>query len=100
VNHEDVGTRRRRCEKIGEREKYARAVILSEAKNLALNSFAISQFHRQSEILRFAQDDSEGLGTTGWLIFSHVRRLAPTGSILRAKEEKSRWLLSTPSWRN
>jgi hypothetical protein len=39
------------CEKINERQKYARAVILSEAKNLALNSFAISHFHRQSEIL-------------------------------------------------
>jgi hypothetical protein len=62
----------RRREKIGERQKYARAVILSEAKNLALNSFAISHFHRQSEILRFAQDDSEGLRTTGWLIFSHL----------------------------
>jgi hypothetical protein len=49
--------RLRSCEKIGERQKYARAVILSEAKNLALSSFAISQFHRQSEILRFAQDD-------------------------------------------
>jgi hypothetical protein len=61
-----------RCEKIGERQKYERAVILSEAKNLALSSFAISHFHRQSEILRFAQDDSEGLRTTGWLIFSHL----------------------------
>jgi len=47
----------RSCEKIGERQKYARAVILSEAKNLALSSFAISHFHRQSDILRFAQDD-------------------------------------------
>jgi hypothetical protein len=55
----------RRCEKIGKRQKYARAVILSEAKNLALSAFAISHFHRQSEIpslrsgqaLRFAQDD-------------------------------------------
>jgi hypothetical protein len=28
------------------------------------------------------------------------RRLAPTGSILRAKEEKSRWLLSSPLWRS
>jgi hypothetical protein len=54
-----------RCEIIGERQKYPRAVILSEAKNLALNSPAISRFHRQSEILRFAQDDGEGLGTTG-----------------------------------
>jgi hypothetical protein len=50
-------------------------VILSEAKNLALSSFAISHFHRQSEILRFAQDDSEGLRMTGWLIYSHL--LAP-----------------------
>ena len=47
----------RRCEEIGERQKYALAVILSEAKNLARSSFAISHFHRQSEILRFAQDD-------------------------------------------
>jgi len=63
----------RRREKIGERQKYARAVILSEAKNLALSSVAISQFHRQSEILRFAQDDSEGLRMTGWLIFSQLQ---------------------------
>ncbi len=55
----------RRCERIGESQKYRRAVILSKAKNLALNSFAISHLHRQSEILRFAQDDGEGLGMTG-----------------------------------
>ena len=47
----------RRCEEIGERQKYALAVILSEAKNLARSSFAISHFHRQCEIVRFAQDD-------------------------------------------
>ena len=90
----------RRREKIGERQKYARAVILSEAKNLALSSVAISQFHRQSEIpslrlgqalrgvyperqseilrpaqndKRRAQDDSEGLRMTGWLIFSQLQ---------------------------
>jgi hypothetical protein len=63
------------CEKIGERQKPARAVILSKAKNLALSSFAISHFHRQSEILRFAQDDTEGLRMTGWLISSQL--LAP-----------------------
>jgi len=48
-------------------------VILSEAKNLALSSYAISHFHRQSEIRRFAQDDSEGPRMTGWLILSHHR---------------------------
>ena len=55
------------CEEIGERQKHARAVILSKAKNPALSSFAIRQFHRQSEIpslrsgqaLRCAQDDSD-----------------------------------------
>jgi hypothetical protein len=87
----------RSCEKIGERQKHARAVILSEAKNLALSSFAIRQFHRQSEIpslrseqalrgvyperqseilrsaqndKRRAQDDTEGLRMTGFDFFT------------------------------
>jgi hypothetical protein len=91
-----------RCEKIGERQKYARAVILSEAKNLALSSFAISQFHRQSEIpslrsgqalrgvyperqseilraaqndKRRAEDDTEGLRLTG------IDSFTPSGAV-------------------
>ncbi len=39
-------------------------VILSEAKNLALLRPVVPPWQGQSEILRFAQDDSEGLGMT------------------------------------
>jgi hypothetical protein len=92
---ENVAHGARRCERIGERQKYARAVVLSEAMNLALSSFAISHFHRQSEIpslrsgqaLRCAQDDSEGLRMTGWLILSQP--LAPWATFLRPRRRAS-----------